>query len=63
MHKTPYRRSNPVLIAWDVNELLAFPPAEALARLHKHHPYQRLSQVLRGTHYLDRFNGNPSLHY
>lgn len=50
-------------IAWDVNELLAFPPAEPLARLHKHHPYQRLSQVLRGTHYLDRFNGNPSLHY
>ena len=50
-------------MAWDVRELLAFPPHEPLTRLHKHHPYQRLSQVLRGTHYLDRFNGEASVHY
>lgn len=50
-------------LAWDVRELLEFPPQEALSRLHKHHPYQRLSQVLRGTHYLDRFNGEASVHY
>ena len=25
MHKTPYRRSNPVLIAWDVNEVARTP--------------------------------------
>ena len=50
-------------IAWDVRELLAFPPQEPLTRLHKHHPYQRLSQALRGTHYLDRFNGEASVHY
>ena len=50
-------------IAWDIRELLAFPPSEPLARTHKHHPYQRLSQALRGTHYLDQFNGDPSLHY
>ena len=62
-HPRQFERVRLYSIAWDVNELLAFPPAEALARLHKHHPYQRLSQVLRGTHYLDRFNGNPSLHY
>ena len=41
----------------------AEPPHEPLARLHKHHPYQRLSQALRGTHYIDRFNGEASVHY
>lgn len=50
-------------IAWDVKELLAFPPSEPLNRLHKHHPYQRLSQNLRGIHYIDRFNGEASVHY
>ncbi len=50
-------------MAWDVRELLAFPPPDPLARLHKHHPYSRLSQALRGTHYLDRFNGEASVHY
>ncbi|WP_426572268.1 phosphotransferase family protein [Aquihabitans sp. McL0605] len=50
-------------IAWDVREILEFPPQESLTRLHKHHPYQRLSQALRGTHYLDRFNGEASVHY
>jgi aminoglycoside phosphotransferase len=50
-------------IAWDVREMLAYPPHEPLYRLHKHHPYQRLSQVLRGTHYIDRFNGEASVHY
>ncbi|MCU1372688.1 MAG: aminoglycoside phosphotransferase [Ilumatobacteraceae bacterium] len=50
-------------IAWDVRELLAFPPQEPLNRLHKHHAYQRLSQNLRGTHYIDRFNGEASVHY
>lgn len=50
-------------IAWDVRELLEFPPHDALSRLHKHHPYQRLSQTLRGIHYLDQFNGEASVHY
>jgi aminoglycoside phosphotransferase (APT) family kinase protein len=50
-------------LAWDVRELLEFPPQAALGRLHRYHPYQRLSQTLRGTHYLDQFNGGASLHY
>jgi len=50
-------------LAWDVRELLDFPPHEALGRLHKYHPYQRISQTLRSTHYLDRFNGEASVHY
>jgi aminoglycoside phosphotransferase (APT) family kinase protein len=62
-HPRQFDRVRLYSIAWDVNELLAFPPQEALARLHRHHPYQRLAQVLRGTHYLHRLNGEASLHY
>lgn len=62
-HRRQFDRVRLYSIAWDVRELLEFPPHEVLSRLHKHHPYQRLSQTMRGTHYLDRFNGDPSLHY
>lgn len=50
-------------IAWDVHELLAFPLQEPPARLHRHHPYHRLAHTLRGTSYLDRFNGGTTLDY
>jgi aminoglycoside phosphotransferase (APT) family kinase protein len=62
-HPRQFDRVRLYSIAWDVNELLAYPPTDALARLHRHHPYQRLAQVVRGTHYLHRFNGEISLHY
>jgi len=47
-------------LAWDVREMLAFPPTEPLSRLHRDHPYQRIARVLRGTSYLDRFDGTPT---
>lgn len=50
-------------ISWDVHEMLAFPPATPFRDLHRHHPYRRLVHVLRGTSYLDRFNGGDSLDY
>ena len=50
-------------LAWDVQELLAFPPVEPLARLHRHHPHRRIVHVLRGTSYLDRLNGGVALDY
>lgn len=62
-HPRQFERVRLYSMAWDVNELLAFPPKESLSRLHKHHPYQRLSQSLRGTSYLDRFNGEATVHY
>lgn len=62
-HPRQFERVKLYSIAWDVRELLAFPPQESLTRLHKHHPYQRLSQTLRGIHYLDQFNGEASVHY
>ena len=62
-HPRQFERVKLYSIAWDVRELMEFPPHDALQRLHKHHPYQRLSQTLRGIHYLDQFNGQASVHY
>ncbi len=56
-HPRQFDRSRLYSMAWDVRELLAFPPAEALRNVHRHHPYRRLANVLRGTSYLDRLNG------
>lgn len=62
-HPRQFERVRLYSIAWDVHELLAFPPQEPLNRLHRQHPYQRLVQTLRGTGYLDRFNGGPTVPY
>lgn len=40
-------------IAWDVKELLRFPPSGPVVDLHPAHPYHRLVRTLRGTSYLD----------
>ncbi|MCU1455808.1 MAG: aminoglycoside phosphotransferase [Acidimicrobiales bacterium] len=50
-------------IAWDVREVLDFPPPKGLQRLVDCHPYQRLAQVLRGTSYLDRLNGSLQIDF
>ena len=47
-------------IAWDVRELLAFPPKGEPRELHSDHPYHRLRQMLSGSGYLDRLNGGTS---
>jgi aminoglycoside phosphotransferase (APT) family kinase protein len=56
-HPRQFDRVRIFSIAWDVHELLAFPPNAPLARLHRQHAYQRLVRLLRGTSYLDKFNG------
>ena len=50
-------------LAWDVRELLAYPPMEPLRSVHRHHPYRRLANVVRGTSYLDRLNGEIIIEY
>jgi len=40
-------------IAYDVRELLAFPPTRGVNRLPELHPYHRLARVVQGTSYLD----------
>lgn len=43
-------------IAWDVQELLRFPPSGPVTDLHPAHPYHRLVRTLRGTSYLDEMH-------
>lgn len=62
-HPHQFERVRLYSLAWDVRELLAFPPAGPLRELHPHHPHRRLAHVLRGTSYLDRLNGGSVLDY
>ena len=62
-HPQQFERVRLYSIAWDVHEMLAFPLQDPPSRLHRHHPYHRLSHVLRGTSYLDRLNGGLALDY
>ncbi len=57
-HPRQFERARIYSLAWDVHELLTFPPMEPARDLHRHHPYRRLMNVLRGTSYLDRLNGS-----
>lgn len=46
--------------AWDVEELLAYPPVGGAATLDARHPYRRLIALLDGDTHLDRMDGNVS---
>ena len=48
-------------IAWDVKEMLQFPPRAELHHLPEAHPYHRLVRTLRGVGYLDELNGDVSI--
>ncbi|MGI8756426.1 MAG: hypothetical protein ACR2MB_11320 [Acidimicrobiales bacterium] len=56
-HPRQLERMRIYALAFDVRELLAFPPSESLHRLDRGHAYQRIARVIRGTSYLDRMNG------
>src|SRR5690606_7124930 len=62
-HPRQFDRVRLYSLAWDVHELLMFPPTESVRDLHRQHPYRRMVQLLRGTSYLDRFNGSDLLDY
>lgn len=62
-HPRQIERMRIFALAWNVRELLAFPPSEPLPRLHHDHAYQRLVRLLRGTSYLDRMNGASVLDF
>lgn len=62
-HPQQFERMRIYSLAWDVREVLEFPPTEPVNRLHRHHPLKRISHVLRGTSYLDRLNGGVTLDY
>ena len=62
-HPHQFDRVRLYSLAWDVRELLNFPPTEPLRDLHRHHPLRRITHVLGGTSYLDRLNGGVALDY
>ena len=62
-HPKQFDRARIYSIAWDIREMLAYPPTESLRNVHPHHPYKRLSNVLRGSSYLDRLNGAVVIEY
>ncbi len=45
-------------VAYDVRELLAFPPNRPTRDLSAHHPYRRLERTVRGLSHLDRLAGS-----
>ena len=47
--------------AWDIAELLAFPPRTEPRNLPDEHPYHRLRRATEGTGYLDMLNGRAPI--
>lgn len=62
-HPRQFDRTRLYSLAWDVREMLAYPPLGSQRSLHPFHPYRRIIRVLRGTSYLDKFNGKVVLEY
>lgn len=58
LFKSPHQldRCRLYSIAWDVEELLNFPPVMASSRLDARHPYRRLQSLLVGDSHLDRLH-------
>lgn len=48
-------------IAWDVQELLRFPPGTPAHELNEHHPYRRIGRTLGGLSHLDRFHNSVTV--
>jgi hygromycin-B 7''-O-kinase len=53
-----FERTRIYSIAYDVRELLLFPPPRPPRELSKHHPYNRLERTVRGLSHLHRLAGN-----
>lgn len=48
-------------IAWDVQELLRFPPCAPAHELNENHPYRRIGRTLGGLSHLDRFHNSVTV--
>jgi hypothetical protein len=58
-----FERTRIYSIAYDVRELLLFPPTRSPRELSKHHPYNRLERTVDGRSHLDRLAGTSSFEY
>jgi aminoglycoside phosphotransferase (APT) family kinase protein len=59
-HPNELDRTRLYSIAYDVRELLLFPPPRPPRELSRHHPYNRLERTVRGRGHLDRFAGRAT---
>lgn len=53
-HPKLFDRLRLYALAFDVKDLLGYPPRAPLHQLSAHHPYRRMAEVLRGDSHLDR---------
>jgi len=53
-HPRLFDRLRIYALAFDVKDLLSYPPRAPLGQLSAHHPYRRMAEVLRGDSHLDR---------
>ena len=58
-----FERTRIYSIAYDVRELLLFPPTRSPRELSKHHPYNRLERTIDGRSHLDHLAGTASFDY
>jgi hygromycin-B 7''-O-kinase len=58
-----FERTRIYSIAYDVRELLLFPPTRSPRELSKHHPYNRLERTVDGRSHLDHLAGTSSIDY
>jgi hygromycin-B 7''-O-kinase len=59
-HPRQFDRMRVYSIAYDIRELLLYPPPVSADRLPDHHAYHRLEAVLAGRSYLDELAGAPA---
>jgi len=58
-----FERTRIYSIAYDVRELLLFPPTRSPRELSKHHPYNRLERTIDGRSHLDHLAGTTSFDF
>ncbi len=58
-----YARTRIYSIAYDLRELLLFPPTRPPRELSTHHPYNRLERTIDGRSHLDRLAGRTSFEF
>jgi aminoglycoside phosphotransferase len=60
-HPHQFERLRLYCLAYDVRELLLFPPQRRARDLSEHHPYNRLTRTVNGTGHLDGLHGSAKL--
>jgi hypothetical protein len=60
-HPHQFERVRLYCIAYDIRELLLFPPQRRARDLSEYHPYNRLVRTVQGYSHLDKLAGHANL--